>query len=248
MKNEKLEIKTDLHTHTTASTHAYSTILENVKVAAEKGMELIAMTNHGSALADGAHFVHFLNLRTIPEKICGVKVLKGIEANVLNIDGELDLFDDFMPELDIVIASCHVDLAGGENSKVFMPHCDEDFVKLYENLAKDDRIDIIGHINRTKFINKMDYIIPLLRDSNKLIEINTCCHSERQKAELIKLIDMCYKHNAKIVVNSDAHYCSLIGDYRGYDEYLTKIGYPPELVINRNAQTILQWLHEHHKK
>ena len=55
----------DLHTHTVASTHAYSTIYEYVMVAKQKGIPLFANTDHGPELTDGAHEWHFLNLKSI---------------------------------------------------------------------------------------------------------------------------------------------------------------------------------------
>ena len=55
----KYTIKTDLHTHTTASCHAYSTLEENVQWAKQIGLEAIAMTNHAPSLPDAPHIWHF---------------------------------------------------------------------------------------------------------------------------------------------------------------------------------------------
>ena len=54
-----MDIKTDLHTHTLVSQHAYSTVIENVKYAAENGVEAIAVTDHAPGTPDGAHDWHF---------------------------------------------------------------------------------------------------------------------------------------------------------------------------------------------
>lgn len=66
----------DTHTHTVASGHAYSTIIENCIEASKKGIELIAMTDHGPAMPGGPHIFHFGNLKVIPRYIHGVEVLK----------------------------------------------------------------------------------------------------------------------------------------------------------------------------
>ena len=50
-----MEIKLDLHTHTSFSPHAYSTLWENITFAKERGMEAIAMTNHGMSTEDFFH-------------------------------------------------------------------------------------------------------------------------------------------------------------------------------------------------
>ena len=70
-----MKILLDTHTHTLASTHAYSTVLEMAKYASEAGMEAIAITDHAPAIPDGAHPWHFQNLKAIPREIYGVKSL-----------------------------------------------------------------------------------------------------------------------------------------------------------------------------
>ena len=95
-----MRILMDLHTHTVASGHAYSTIMENAKAAAEKGLEGIAMTDHGPAMPGGAHLYHFWNLTALPQQIAGVRVLRGVEeraALVLGTDMQCRLlvrYDD----------------------------------------------------------------------------------------------------------------------------------------------------------
>ena len=66
----------DCHLHTTASGHAYSTIGEYANEAAKKGLELIAMTDHGPKMPGTSSFLHFENLKIIPDSMCGVEILK----------------------------------------------------------------------------------------------------------------------------------------------------------------------------
>ena len=57
------EIKTDTHTHTIFSGHAYSTIEENVRAAKEAGMEALGITDHFSSLfVQDTSFCHYGNL------------------------------------------------------------------------------------------------------------------------------------------------------------------------------------------
>ena len=44
-----IKIKTDTHTHTLASGHAYSTIEENLRAGKEQGLELVGTTDHFSS-------------------------------------------------------------------------------------------------------------------------------------------------------------------------------------------------------
>lgn len=77
-----MQYPVDTHTHTLASTHAYSTIHDYLAVAKQKGIRLFATTDHGPAMADAPHFWHFVNLRVLPRMVDGVGILRGIEANI----------------------------------------------------------------------------------------------------------------------------------------------------------------------
>ena len=79
-----MQFVADLHVHTVASGHAYSTVKEIVRVAADKGLLMIALTDHGPGMPGGAHAYHFSNQTALPDSMFGVRILKGIEANVMD--------------------------------------------------------------------------------------------------------------------------------------------------------------------
>ncbi|VTR17656.1 Probable phosphatase YcdX [Serratia fonticola] len=56
----------DLHMHTVASTHAYSTLHDYIAEAKHKGIKLFAITDHGPDMADAPHYWHFMNMRVWP--------------------------------------------------------------------------------------------------------------------------------------------------------------------------------------
>ena len=88
-----MRLLADLHTHTVASGHAFSTVTELATAAAGKGLELIAFTDHGPSVPGGAYFWYFWNAKVVPPRIAGVRVLAGCEANVADTDSGLDLPD-----------------------------------------------------------------------------------------------------------------------------------------------------------
>ena len=77
-----MKLIADTHTHTLASTHAYSTVLENAKFASEAGLAYLGITDHAPSMTDAPHWWHFENLRVLPDELYGVKLLKGIEADL----------------------------------------------------------------------------------------------------------------------------------------------------------------------
>ena len=74
----ELAIVADMHTHSVASGHAYSTVNELVLAAAGLGLRGLALTDHGPALPGGPPRSHFGSLRHIPPSIAGVRVLRGV--------------------------------------------------------------------------------------------------------------------------------------------------------------------------
>jgi len=97
----------DVHTHTIASGHAYTTLLENAKYASEIGLQLLGTTDHGPSMPSAQHHWYFGNLKVMPRELYGVTMLYGCEANIIDFDGNMDLPMDIQENLDIMIASIH---------------------------------------------------------------------------------------------------------------------------------------------
>ena len=81
----------DIHTHTTASGHAYNTIYEMAQSASRKGLALLGISDHGPAMEGSASKHYFRSSRCIPRELYGVKILFGCELNIMDYDGGVDL-------------------------------------------------------------------------------------------------------------------------------------------------------------
>ena len=103
-----MKILADTHTHTIASGHAYSTADENARQAAEQGLRLLALTDHAPAMQNTTCHAYFANLHVIPEELRGVRILRGVELNILDYNGSVDLDEKTLSRLDIAIASLHL--------------------------------------------------------------------------------------------------------------------------------------------
>ena len=82
-------IVADTHTHTLACGHAYSTIMENIRCASEKGLAFLCITEHAPAMHDAPQLSFFRSLYSIPDVIEGVNILKGAECNIMDYEGKL---------------------------------------------------------------------------------------------------------------------------------------------------------------
>ena len=99
--------KMDLHTHTIASGHAYNTRNEMIAAAVEKGLEILAITEHAPAMPGSCQQIYFSNYKVLPRRHGDLTVLYGAELNILDYVGHVDLPEEILKELDVVVASIH---------------------------------------------------------------------------------------------------------------------------------------------
>ena len=102
-----MELLFDLHTHTVSSGHAFSTLKENIEEARKKGLLALGTSDHTSAMEGAPTPKFFSNYRAIGREILGVRIFRGVEANVMDYSGRLDMEEKLLQEMDYVIASLH---------------------------------------------------------------------------------------------------------------------------------------------
>ena len=102
-----MKYKIDLHTHFSTNDHVYSTIEENIRAALEKDLELIAITNHGPAYIDSGHWTSIKDINIIPDRIGSLTILKGVEANFMDEEGNLDINNAIYQNMDLILAGFH---------------------------------------------------------------------------------------------------------------------------------------------
>lgn len=234
-----MKILLDTHTHTTASTHAYSTVQEMAAQARAAGLEAIAITDHAPCLPDAPHEWHFHNLKNIPRIIDGVKILYGIEANILDLEGNIDpIGEEIYKKLDIVNASIHAPCYSGADAK--------DHTSAYLGVVNNPLVDIICHSGSERFTYDYEKIILLAKKNHKLMEINNHSFFVRRGSILNckKIAELCKKHEVGIVVSSDAHISFDLGHYERAFEMLREISFPEKLIMNRSLKSFEEYMSE----
>jgi len=108
-------LKIDLHLHTILSGHAHNTILEYIHRAKELGMDVIGISDHGPAIKGMlTNEVYFRSLIRLPRVVDNIKILRGIEANIINSEGKIDVTGGMSQKLDYIMVGFHEN-AGYEN-------------------------------------------------------------------------------------------------------------------------------------
>jgi putative hydrolase len=230
----------DLHTHTNCSTHAYSTLEENISAAKKKGLEAIAITNHGPAIPDGPHIWSFINLKCLPDYINGIRVYRGAEVNILNKNGDVDLDDDILNKLEIVLGGFHSIEIYGDTLDIYKN------TEAAINCIKQNKIDIFVHLGNPKFPLRYDDVLIEAKKSNIAIELNNSSFttsragSEKNCEEILRLAK---KYENYIALGSDAHFSGSVGELTKVIQLLEKVDFPEELVINKNIEKLEKFLH-----
>ena len=231
-----MEIKLDTHTHTLASTHAYSTVAELAAHAAKKGLEAIAITDHAPELPDAPHMWHFHNLKNIPREICGVKILYGVEANILDLNGNIDMEEDVLAKLDVVNASIH--------GPAYRDNGAKDHTSADEAVVRNLYVDIICHSGSPQYAYDYEKIIKLAKKHHKLMEINNHSFHVRKKSidNCRRIAQLCAENEVGIVVTSDAHICYDLGEYGYALDMLKEISFPEKLIMNRDFKSFEEFM------
>lgn len=219
----------DLHTHTISSGHAFSTLKENVEGAKENGLKIMGLSDHAETMPGAAHNFYFHNMRVIKDEINGIRVLKGIEANIIDFDGNIDVEPEVIDILDYMIASLHGPcIKSGtieENTRALIKAMDIPKVK------------VIGHPDDSRFPIDYEKLVLAAKEKNMAIEMNNSSLSPKSfRMNAIEnykvLLTLCKEHEVKIMLGSDAHIYYDVGRFDNCYKLLKELDFPEKLVWN----------------
>lgn len=217
-------------------------MLELVTSASAKGLELIAITDHGPAVPQGSHPWYFWNLKSAPAVIDGVRVLKGCEANPsLDSENGIDLPDQLLELLDFVAVGFHP-LTGFD---------DADRTKNTEALLRviaNPYVDQITHPgNEHEFPLDLDAIVDAAAHHRVILELNDhsfapgSARSESAKRER-QFAAAAVSAGAPVAIGSDAHFAFHVGRFDAASTVAEEIGLTRDELVNRDAATVLEFL------
>ncbi|KUI97464.1 phosphatase [Vibrio sp. MEBiC08052] len=233
-----MDIVVDTHTHTYASGHAYSTLLENVSVAKANGLKILCTTDHAERMPGAPHPWFFANQRVIPRFLNEIAIMRGVEANILNTQGEIDLQPPVLEQLDWVIGSFH--------EPVFAPANKKTHTQALLSVIERGEVDALGHLGNPRYDFDFDTVIQCAAEHHVAIEIN---NSTLLGHSRVGSVERCYEigrlaklYGAPITTGSDAHFCHAVGELSLVRELITKLEIPTEQVITHSARQFLQFL------
>lgn len=199
------DLQGDVHMHT-VETDGRNTIEEMAEAAKERGYKYMAITDHSKNLAfangldDTRAIAHIERIRAANNIIEDITIFAGIEVDIL-ADGDLDLSNDVLAQMDIVIASVH---------SVF----NQEPAKMTERLLKaveNPNVSLIGHptgriqLRRDAYQFDMDAILTAAARHKVAMELNS--YPDRLDLNDVHL-RQAKQRGVKIVINTDSHHTS----------------------------------------
>lgn len=227
----------DLHMHTVASTHAYSTLSDYIAEAKRKGIKLFAITDHGPDMDDAPHHWHFINMRIWPRLVDGVGILRGIEANIKNIAGEIDCSGKMFDSLNLIIAGFH--------EPVFAPQDKETNTQAMIATIASGKVHVISHPGNPKYPVEVTAIAQAAAKHHVALEINNSSflHSRKGSEENCRAVAAAVRDaGGWVALGSDSHTAFTLGDFTECRKILDAVNFPEDRILNVSPKRLLGFL------
>ncbi|QEK11582.1 PHP domain-containing protein [Crassaminicella thermophila] len=213
-----MKIFADYHTHTLYS-HGKGTIQQNVEAAIKKGLTEIAISDHGFG-----HFLYGIKKNDLPkmrEEIAKInkstdkiKVKLGIEANIISIDGKLDVDKETLKSLDIVLAGYHFGAIPKNIIDCFRIHGNNFLARYFPTVDRKVRVINTDAVVAAIYNNPIDILthpgakanIDTKEVAKAAAKMGTALEINSSHGHLtVEYIKIAMKEGAKFVISSDAH-------------------------------------------
>ena len=229
----------DVHTHTVASGHAYSTLHEMVKAAQEKGLHVLGITEHGPSIPGTCSTLYFRNMHIVPRQMGDMRLLMGCEMNILDTHGTLDIDDEMMDRLDLRIAGIHaICWTGGTRTQNT-----DGMIAAIEH----PKMHIISHPGDGTAELDFEALVLAAKRSHTLLEINNHSmapirHFTKARGNNLELLRLCKRHDVPVILGSDAHIIYQIAQYDRALELVREVDFPVEQIMNYWPEKFFSYL------
>ena len=226
----KSTILFDLHTHSISSGHGSNdTITDMAKVASSIGLKALGISEHGPATPCSATVSYFRNLSLACRSRFDVRLLYGVELNILDKYGNVDLSPDLLSELDYAIISFHLPTC--------KPMSLEDNTLGYINAMSHKNVRFIGHMDDGRYPIDYEHVLEVAKCKYIFPEINNAslapdAYRTNGYENSLKILTICKKLELPVLLSSDSHGKSQIGNVQYILPLLKTTDFPEHLILN----------------
>lgn len=228
----------DIHMHTLVSGHAYGTIREMAEAAKNNGLMLIGISEHGPGIPGTVDPFYYGNLEIIPKSINGIEVIHGCEINVLN-GGKLSLEQEYIDYLDYAIVGihrqCYKDQGKDKNT--------DNLIKCMKN----SKVSFVSHPDDNHTPLDYERLVKAAKQYHVALEVNNSSLVKKQYRlncyeNYEKMIKLCILHKVPLIVSSDAHDPSWVGQFDLACELLERMKVDENLILNHDINKLKQYI------
>lgn len=218
----------DLHTHTRASGHATTdSITDLAREASQRGIHVLGISDHGPASPGSAGLSYFRSLFLCERSRFGIELRYGAEVNILNVNGDLDLPDDILKQLDYCIISTH--------RPIYTSGSAAENTKAYIHAMKHPKVRIIGHCDDSRFPVDYPELVKAALEYEVYPEINNVSlqpESYRKdcRTNCIRLLEACQQFGCPVILSSDSHGKKHVGDVTESIKLIRELKFPEKLI------------------
>ena len=230
----------DIHTHSIASGHAtQSTITDLAKAAKVRGLSLLGVSDHAPSTMCAGTASYFRSLSMAPKNRCGVDLLYGIELNILDYTGRVDMDPVTLSSLDYAIASMH--------RPNIRPGSREDNTTAYIGAMSNPYVSVIGHCDDAHYPVDYEALAEAAVSSHILLEINNSSlapdgYRGDTRDNVRAILTLCKKLDHPILLSSDSHGTARVGDFHYILPYLKECDIPDRLILNLDPVKLKRYL------
>ena len=234
-----MNIALDVHTHTLASGHALSTLQEMARAAADKGLQLLGITEHTPGIPGTCNLIYFRNLHVVPRRMYGIELLLGAEINILDPQGNIDLDEFHLNKLDLRIAGIH--------SLCYTPGTREENTHGMVEVIRNPYIHIISHPGDGTAQLDFEPMVLAAKEHHTLLEINNSSlkpvrHKEEARGNNLELLRLCKRYEVPVILGSDAHISFDIANYEYALQLVGETEFPEGLIMNTSVEKFKRYL------
>ncbi len=168
-------------------------------------------------------------------------MLRGVEANIVDMDGNID-----MP-VEVVSFYLDIVLAGFHDSTGYTGKTREENTRSMVAAIKNPHVHIISHPGNPKYPVDIEEVMLAAKTFNKAVELNNYSFVARPNSFpcCSEFAKMARKYQVLVAINSDAHICYNVGENDKALALALKEAIPPSQILNSSARKIKAYLDYH---
>ena len=230
----------DMHTHSIASGHGTRcTIIDMSRKASAAGLKLLGITDHGPATLAAGTASYFRSLTYSPRHHFGVEIMYGVELNILDTEGHVDLDQSLLDRMDYAIASMH--------RQNFAPRTKDENTQAYLNVMKNPVVKILGHSDNPAYPVDYDAIASRAGSLGVIFEINEASlrpgsYRGDARSGALEILRVSRKYDLPVLLSSDSHGPDHIADFTYSSLFVHEALFPEGMILNNQIPRLKAFL------